>query len=227
MSEEQIIEEKEETKQPETENTEAPEERNWKAFREERKRDREARLKAEQEAERRKKEAEALKQAMDAILDKKTTGSHEEYHEQSLSDQDKIRIEMEKLLDERDKRNEQRRIEEERREMPRRLRQEYPDFDNVVTEENLDYLDYKYPHIAKAYYHMPDSPEKWAAVYKAVKQFVPTSEKDNKKAEQNMNKPRSMASGIANSGDSPPVKLDDARKQANWERMQSIVKTVR
>ncbi len=226
MTEEQIIENQQETVQAENQQQEAPEEKNWKAFREERKRDREARLKAEQEAQQRKKEAEALKQAMDAILDKKPSGSNEEHGDNSESEHEKLRKEMERLFDERERAREQKRLEQEKKEMPIRLRQTHPDFDEVVTEENLDYLDYKYPHIAQAYSHMPDSPEKWSAVYKAVKQFVPTSDKDNKRAEENLKKPRSMASGVANSGDTAPVILDDARKRSNWERMQRIMKSV-
>lgn len=229
MSEEETIE-KEQPQVQEQNNTEdeAPDEKNWKAFREERKKDREARQRAEQEAIKRKKEAEALKQAMDAILDKKTPVSQadDEYEDQSASDQDRIRKEMERILDERDRKKEKERMERERAEMPKKLRSEYPDFDKVVNEENLDYLDYKYPHIAQAYYHMPDSPEKWKAVYKSIKQFVPSTEKDDKKLEENMKKPKSMASGIANTGDSAPVVLDDKRKQDNWARMQKIMKTV-
>ena len=53
----------------------------------------------------------------------------------------------------------------------------------------------------------------------------PNSSKDQKKAENNFNKPQSMAvSGVSQTGDSAPMMLDDKKRSDNWSRMQRVMK---
>ena len=81
--------------------------------------------------------------------------------------------------------------------------------------------------MAAPYKHLPDSYDKWAAIYKAVKRFVPNpdSGKDQRKAEKNFGKPQSMAvAGNTQTTDSAPMMLDDKRRQDNWNRMQKVMK---
>jgi hypothetical protein len=76
--------------------------------------------------------------------------------------------------------------------------------------------------------HLPDGYDKWQAIYKAVKRFVPNtdSRQDSMKAERNLQKPASISSpGNTQGGNAMPgAKLDESRKAANWERMQRTLK---
>ena len=228
MSEEQSLNNEDQKEQVKTEQVqenkqeENSEDINWKSFREERKKDREARKQAEEEALRRAKEAEALKKAMDAILSKPEPTSSENVDDGHKS----IRAEMERLLEEREKKREAERLEKERQQMPIKLRQELPDFDSVVNEENIDYMQYKYPHIYNAFSAIEDSPQKWKDLYKTIKQFVPTTNEDQKRLEKNMNKPKSLSGGLASTGDVAPIVISDQTKAANWERMRRSMKEV-
>jgi len=60
-----------------------------------------------------------------------------------------------------------------------------------------------------------------------VERFVPNtnSGKDAKKAEQNFNKPQSMAvPGATQTGDTAPMMLDEKRKVDNYARMMKVMK---
>ena len=108
------------------------------------------------------------------------------------------------------------------------LTSEYKDFNQVCSTENLDYLDYHYPEVARAFKHAPDGFDKWSDIYKAVKRFVPNidSRKDARKAENNFNKPQSGSSQniTQNQPGSGAHILTEDRKKANWERMQRSLK---
>lgn len=232
MTEEQTIEQKTASNQEQQAQTPAqtPEvqptddDRNWKAFREERKKERDELQMAKQEADKRTKEAQALKIAMDSLLDKPQNTVHHEYDDDHDSEEKRIQREVEKILSAREKKTAAATEERQKNEIPVRLRQEFSDFDKVVTTENLDYLQFKYPEVANGYQNSPDGYLKWKNLYAAVKRFVPAATQDPTKAESNLNKPRSMASGVAQTGDSAPVMVDDKRKSDNWQRMQKIMR---
>lgn len=226
MTEEQIVNNEEPKEQVKVETSEQSntEDINWKSFREERKKDREARQRAEEEAQRRAKEAEALKQAMDAILNKDT--KNDNFEDQTDDDKAKIIKEVNRIIDEREKKREAERRQRELQETPIRLKREYPDFDKVVNQENIDYLEYKFPHIKNALENLPEGYDKWRDVYKTIKQFVPTTQEDQKRADENMRKPKSLSSGIVSNGDVAPVIISDQTKAANWERMRRSMKEV-
>lgn len=197
---------------------------NWKKFREEREKDRKARIESERIAKEKEAEARALKEAMEAILSKPTPVSKqsEDYEE---SEEDKIAKKVEKILQEREQREAQKRREEEQRSLPIKLKQAYGDFDQVCTEENLDYLQYHYPGVAQAFAHMPEGFEKWSSVYQSVKKLLPSVniKKDAQIADANSKKPISMSvSGKTSTADQAPNYLTDERRKQNWERMRRI-----
>ncbi len=205
---------------------------NWKAFREQRESERKAREAAEKRASEKDAEAQALKAALEAIVNKPSNihQTSSGYIEESEEDriQRKIDETVNKRLDQ-----ERLRMQEEQRKQdlqtaPQRIVQTYPDFNNVVTTENCDYLDYHYPEVTAPFAYMPDGVEKWAAMYRAIKKFVPNtdSRKDQARADKNMQKPGSIsAPGTAQGSNAMgSAVLDDARKASNWERMQKTLK---
>lgn len=204
-------------------------ERNWKLFREQREKERKEKIALEQEAQRKSQEIEALKAAMESLLEKPKAPVTDGY--QDLSEEDRIQKQIQDAvvaaLSERDRKAEEHRRQQEAKELPMRLTQTYSDFNKVCTDDNLDYLEYHYPEVASAFKHMPDSFDKWAGIYKAVKRFIPNpdSKKDADRATKNLSKPQSMSiPGMAATGDTAPHKLDDKRRADNWARMQRVMK---
>lgn len=200
---------------------------NWRKFREAREKERKEKQEAEKRAIEKESEVQALKAAMEALVNKPESNNRqtEEYSEET-EDQRIARLVERSLEKERQKRQIEDQ-EKEQKEFPTRLTKEYPDFNNVCTSESLDYLEYHYPEVAEAYRHMPDGYNKWSAVYKAVKRFVPsTNVKQNQAiADRNLSKPQSMSiAGKTPTGDSAPQYLDDKRKADNWARMQRAMK---
>lgn len=215
----------------EVETQEQTQEINWKKFREQREIERKLKIEAEKKAAEKEAEASALKAAMDALLNKQSTNSshssNDQYSDDEESDDVRIQKKIDAALSARERQYEQQRIQKEQAEFPQKLVSTYNDFNDVCTTENLDYLEYHYPEVASAFTHAPDGFDKWASIYKAVKRFVPntSSQKEQKKAEKNFNKPQAMAaSGATQTGDSAPMQLDDKRRQDNWSRMQRVMK---
>lgn len=200
---------------------------NWKKFKAERQKDRELKDEYAKRAAEKEAEASALKAAMEAILNKQSTNSvrHGNTYENDNEETEEQRIDrkVNELLTKKEAEYERRRLEKEQQEYPQRLVQTHSDFNQVCNAENIDYLEYHYPEVAAAFKHMPDNYEKWSTVYKAVKRFVPNTDtrKDTAKMEKNLSKPQSMSStGTSQSGNITPIRLDEARKKANWERME-------
>lgn len=205
---------------------ETPEQINWKKFREAREVERKQRDAAEKKAAEKEAEAQALKAAMDALLSKPNNQPGNQNQEE-ISDEEKIDRLVELKISQREQKLEQERMQREREEFPQKLVQNFNDFKQVCTSENLDYLEYHYPEVADAFKNLPDGYDKWSKVYKAVKRFVPNTEskKEQAKAEKNFNKPQAMSiPGKTQVGDSAPQNLDEKRKQDNWLRMQKVMK---
>lgn len=201
---------------------------NWRAFREQREAERKARLESERLAAQKAQEADALKAALEALA---TKGSNnEDYQTQTESEDERIDRRVREIIAEREAKIEREMQEREKKEFPQRLQAAYKDFNQVVSTENLDYLDYHYPEISRAFNHMPDGFDKWASVYQAVKRFVPNtdSHKEAQRADRNLSKPGSVSSmGNSHGGNAmPSARLDEARKAANWERMQRTLRGV-
>lgn len=222
-----------ETKVVETPQTDTQEDPNWKAFREARKRDRLEREAAERKAKEKEAEALALKAALEAALDKRPAPQQQQYYQDSFqpeeSEDERIEKKVLAAIAAKEAEFNRQREQREQQEYPQRLNQQYPDFNEVVTQENLDYLEYHYPEIARAFQRVQNDYTKWEDIYRATKRLVPnsaTAKKDAVRAEQNIMRPKSMSSiGASQTTDATPQhRLSDDRKAANWERMQRTLK---
>ena len=217
-------------KTPPAETPESIQETNWKKFREQRDIERKEKEAAEKKAQEKEAEAQALKAAMEAILNKHQPIQQQQYspsYEEDLSEDERIQKKVDAALAIKEKQYEEARRQREYQEYPQKLVSEYKDFNAVCSADNLDYLEYHYPEVASAFKHAPDGYDKWANIYKAVKRFVPNTDstKESKKAESNFNKPQSMAvAGATPTGDSAPIMIDDKRRADNWARMQRIMR---
>lgn len=198
---------------------------NWKKFREAREQERKQREEAERRAAQKEAEAKALKEAMEALLNKPSPRyeSEDEYEDEDKIIQKKI----DEALRKREEKEKQERLLRDQQELPKRLKENFNDFDKICTEENLDYLEYHYPEIAAAYKYMPDGVEKWGSIYKAIKKFIPNTSNLHEKSriEKNLSKPQAMSSsGVTQVGDTAPIKIDEKRKAENWARMQKVMR---
>lgn len=228
------IQEVVEEKKPEVEE-ESPEiksesnKANWAKFREDREKDRKARADAEQLAQEKSKEADALKAAMEALIDKQP--QQQQQNQYGLDDEDETtriaNLVAEAIKNERI-RNEAETKKKEIEELPQKLAAEMKDFTQVCSSENLDYLEFHFPEIAAPYRYMPDSYEKWSLVYNAIKKHVPYGSKgqDAKRIEQNLQRPQAHNTTISDSSPTPSSsKLSEERKMENWRRMQNDIKS--
>lgn len=210
---------------------ETDEEKNWKAFREARKREREAREEAEKRAAEKEKELAALKAAMEAAFKNQAPNENAYNSYYASEEEDSIEKKIEAVLIAREEKLQREREEREKREYPKKLLKDLPDFQNVCSQENLDYIDYHFPEISRPLQRLEEGYDKWHDIYHAVKKLVPNShnsQKDAKKIEQNTLKPQSPSGRIINTDMSPPNSYKDLeeRRRANWERMQRTLKGI-
>lgn len=214
-----------------TTETETPEQINWKKFREVRAEERKAKEASDKRAEEKEAEAQALKAALDAVLNKPNNTSprydNQPADEVDETEDQRIEKKVTAALALREQQYAKQRQEEEQRTFPQRLQQTYNDFDKVCNTENLDYLQFHYPEVADAFKHAPDGFDKWSSVYKAVKRFVPNTDtkKDQAKAASNLAKPQAMNNAVTPEGskvayDSRAV---EARRAENYARMQKTI----
>ena len=203
---------------------------NWKKFREEREKDRKARIEAEAQAKKKSEEAEAMKAAMEALLSQNNPQPYQNdaYDEYETDEQKVARLVKEQLERERKLEDEKRRKEEAAR-LPQKLASDYKDFGNVCNSENLDYLEYHHPEIALAFSQMPESYEKWSSIYKAVKKLVPFSEKnkDQSRMDKNLLKPQASSPSVADPSESQSGwRLTEQKRMDNWRRMQQDMRSM-
>lgn len=214
------------TETPQQEVTETVEQVNWRKYRLEREQERKAKQEAEELARKKQEENIALQKALEAIVNKPVQHQQEEEYE---SEESKIEKKVTEALAKREQQYQRERAEREQQELPKRLQSDFKDFSQICTEENLDYLQYHFPEIANAYKHMPENYEKWEGIYKVLKRFIPNKDsgKESKKAEANLSKPGALSRpGMTQTGDHAPVIMDDAKRAANWERMQRVIKGI-
>lgn len=211
-----------------TEIEETQEQINWRRFREAREIDRKQKIEAERRAAEKEAEAQALKAALEAVVNKPSPANSHQINEISDEPEDqKIRRLVAESLEAERRKNQIEQQKKEQEELPKNLKKAFADFDKVCTVENLDYLEYHYPEISNAFRHMPDNFDKWSSVYQAVKRFLPNpeSKKEQSKAEKNLTKPQAMSiPGKTPTGDSAPHSLDEKRKADNWQRMQRVMR---
>ncbi len=211
----------------EPEKVELQNEVNWRKFREQREIERKQKDEAERIANEERAKAEAMKAALDALLNKPTPQQSTYGYEEETEEQ-KIDKRVNALLAQREQEYERQRQEKERTEFPQKLNSTFQDFNQVCSTENLDYLEYHYPEVAQAYKQLPDSFDKWAGIYKALKRFVPNIDgrKEAAKADKNFNKPQSMGTPTTTQEGKNvlPNRISDEKKAENWKRMQAALK---
>jgi flagellar biosynthesis GTPase FlhF len=206
---------------------------NWRIFRAKRDVERKEREEALKRASEKEAEAQALKLALEAIMNKPTSNTQSnEYALQPIqeSEDQKIERKIQEGVKKHLEQYEHEQIEKSRQEEPKKLMKNYPDFEKVVTQENCDYVEYHHPEVAIPFKYMPEGYEKWEAQYKVIKKFIQTTDmkKDQARLEKNVLKPGSASSvipgavGVAKTS----VVLDEERKAANWARMQKTLKGV-
>jgi hypothetical protein len=87
------------------------------------------------------------------------------------------------------------------------LKSQYPDFDSVVSEENIKRLQDSYPEIAQTLNQSQDLYSGGVSAYTLIKKLGITGEEpyneERDKAQRNASKPRSLASISPQQGDSP------------------------
>ena len=95
-----------------------------------------------------------------------------------------------------------------------RIKANFPDFDQVVSKENVEILNYEFPEIAQSLRDTPNFYNKAVAAYSVIKRFGIGQEKedlyaaDKAKAIANAKKPRPLASAAPQQGDSPLSKAN-------------------
>ena len=211
---------------------ETTQDRNWRQFREAREQDRKRNDASEKLAREKAAEAEALKAAMEAILNKQQP-QPQQYQDTSSEYEDddtKIQKKIDEALAKRERQYEQERMARDKQDMPTKLKTAYQDFNSVCSADNLDYMEFHYPEIAKAFVSMPESFDKWSSIYHACKKLIPnsaSSKQEQARAEKNMSKPQSMsAAGATATGDHSPYMLNEKKKADNWLRMQKVRKGI-
>ena len=94
-----------------------------------------------------------------------------------------------------------------------RIKMKYPDFDSVVTQENLQILSTAYPELAETLRLSQNNPEAQASsAYTMIKKFVAPPDNaykaDVERAKRNAAKPRPLASVSPQQGESPLSKAN-------------------
>ena len=129
--------------------------------------------------------------------------------------------------------DEQKRVESERKrqleELPKKLNKEFPDFESVVTKDNVEYLKANKPHIAVSLAANKDPYLQALAAYDAIKAFCPNVDVRDEQARMEKNASRPGTLGAAK-GSSPLSQVGsfekgltpDLRKQLQLEMISSI-----
>lgn len=201
---------------------------NWKKFKDARAKEREQAEIIAKRAQEKEAENIALKAALESALNRQPVNQYQEPIEES--EEQIIEKKVNAILSKREQEAEKIRRAREEEELPNRLKNTHKDFEQVCSADNLDYLEYHHPELARALGSKPQSAEKWNDIYNAIKRYIPntSTSKDQNKAQQNLNKPVSISSAGVTQGANamPPVMLSEERKRANWERMQKTLKSV-
>jgi hypothetical protein len=122
----------------------------------------------------------------------------------------------------------------EQQTIEQRLKQQYPDIDQVITADAIATLNEREPELARAIRANSNQYEQAVAAYKALKRFGiyqdPASRKQQERVEQNMSKPRSLNSLAPQEGESPLHKanafadgLTDDLKAQLWKEMRQCI----
>lgn len=116
-----------------------------------------------------------------------------------------------------------------------RIKAQYPDFDNVVSQQNIDQLKSQYPVLADAIGSSPDLYSQAVSAYTLIKKLGISPEddtyaKDRERAKNNAAKPRPLASVSPQQGESPLSRAnafaqgltEDLKKQLHQEMIDAM-----
>lgn len=209
----------------------SPQDRDWRKWKEARQREREEAAKVEAARIKAENEAAALKAALEAVVNKPNNYQQQNSYSDDGGESEEVRIDrrVAEALAKREAEARKQKEIEDRQSLPVKLVNTFKDFNNVCTQENIDYLDYHHPELAKALGRNKDSFEGWADIYSAIKRYIPNPEslKDAKRADKNLAKPQSPThSGMQPGAQQTTVKLDEKRRAENWARMQKTLKGI-
>lgn len=217
-----------------TQAEENPQDRDWRKWRENRQKEREEAQRVDAARQKAEQEAQVLRQALEAVVNKPVSNRSSQYessvYDNDVEESEEARIDRRVMeaLNKKEKEYERQRQEREAVEYPQKLRSTFKDFEQVCTSENLDYLEFHHPELAKSLATRNQSFDKWADIYSAIKRYIPNpdSSRDAKKADKNLQKPQSLSHSVLNTGGSQmsSARLTEDRQKANWERMQRTLK---
>lgn len=208
---------------------ETQEQINWRKFRQEREKERREKAEADKRLAEKEKEAAALKSAMEAVLNKQQAQPQTSSDEPDETEDQRLQKKVDKIFEERVRQYDLKRQQQEAAELPKKLSETFHDFNQVCSQENIDYIEYKHPRIWKVFKNSTGDFEAWAGLYDTIKTLVPNpdSRKEQARIEKNLSKPQSMSiPGITQTGDHAPTELTEKRRQENWARMQRIMKGI-
>lgn len=210
---------------------ESPQDRDWRKWRENRQKEREESVRIDAARQKAEREAEALRNALEAVVNKPDKNRYSERNDNDdIEESEEARIDrrVAEALAKKEAEYERQRQERDKQEFPTKLRNTFKDFNQVCTAENLDYLEFHHPEVSKSLGRMTDGFDKWADIYSAIKRYIPNPEssKDAKKAEKNLQKPQSLSHSMTPNGTSnmTPAILTEQRRKDNWDRMQRTLK---
>lgn len=209
---------------------ETPNDVNWRNFRQEREKERKAKIESDRARQEAEEKAAAYKAAMESLVGSAKPVEQASYQSDEETEEQRIQKQVDAAFAKKERDYESRRIAKEASELPNNLTKAFSDFNTVCTSENLDWLEFNYPEVVAGYKNQPESFDKWANIYKAAKRFIPNpdSKRDQNKIEKNLNKPQSMsAPGATSTGDHAPQQLTESRRADNWARMQRTLKGTR
>lgn len=212
----------------------------WRQFAENRAREREARQERERKEREKADELKKLQEILGLNAPANETAAEKKEREQRIESLKEIDLPtgqdvesfvytiIDKVLNERDQKRQQERQQEEQRSYPQRLSRDYPDIKEVVSQENLDYLEYHYPEIAEMYGNMPDGYDKYSKLYSTMRKLIPQTNKTAaERAKRNLSAPQATGGRSATpSRDARATGLSKEQKRANYERMLREMKMV-
>lgn len=109
-----------------------------------------------------------------------------------------------------------------------KIRTNYPDFDSVVSRENVESLRNSYPELAQVLVSSPDEYSKAASAYTLIKKLGIDShgsyEMDKKRVQENVTKPKPLASIGAQTGAGPLAHANAFAGGLTKELQQQLIK---
>jgi hypothetical protein len=107
------------------------------------------------------------------------------------------------------------------------LRTKFPDFDKIVTDENLEKLSREKPALYRSILANPDLKDKGETAYDAIQTFLQPGKfaAEDKRIAENKLKPRSSATAGSQSSDGPLARVGDfERRMLNKEQRDALWK---